>query len=99
MKGLALANEQKSLHAFVSGRVQGVFYRGSLEQQALGLSLRGFAQNLTDGRVEYLVVGDSEAVDELHQWSKIGPPLAKVVSVDVVGYSGDEVFSTFSIRY
>jgi hypothetical protein len=29
------------------------------------------------------VVGDSEAVDELHQWSQIGPPLAKVVSVDV----------------
>jgi acylphosphatase len=67
MKGLALANEQESLPAFVSGRVQGVFYRGSLEQQALGLSLRGFAQNLTDGRVESLVVGDSKAADELHQ--------------------------------
>ncbi|HJP52245.1 MAG: acylphosphatase [Pseudomonadales bacterium] len=88
-----------SLHAFVSGRVQGVFYRGSLEKQAERLGLTGYVRNLADGRVEYLVFGDQSSVDELLDWSRRGPIAAKVADVAVVEYSGDEQFSDFMIRY
>ena len=68
---------------FVSGRVQGVFYRASTREQALRLGLVGHARNLADGRVEVLVVGAPGPVDSLIQWLKIGPPAAHVTGVDV----------------
>lgn len=68
---------------FVSGRVQGVFYRASTRQQAVGLGLSGYARNLPDGRVEVLAVGESAAVRSLIDWLAQGPPAAQVSGVDV----------------
>lgn len=68
---------------FVSGRVQGVFYRASTREQALRLGLTGHARNLADGRVEVLVVGAPGTVDSLIQWLQIGPPAAHVTDVAV----------------
>ena len=45
----------------VSGKVQGVFFRASAREQALKLGLRGYAKNLSDGRVEVLAAGDAAA--------------------------------------
>lgn len=66
---------------FVSGRVQGVFFRASTRQQALRLGLRGYARNLSDGRVEVVACGNAEAVSELEQWLWQGPPAAQVDEV------------------
>jgi acylphosphatase len=66
----------------VSGRVQGVFYRASTQQQARKLGITGYAKNLTDGRVEVLAVGDAARVDALVQWLWQGPPAAHVICVD-----------------
>lgn len=66
---------------FVSGRVQGVFFRASARQQALRLGLRGYARNLSDGRVEVVACGTAEAVSELEQWLWQGPPAAQVDEV------------------
>jgi acylphosphatase len=66
---------------FVSGRVQGVFYRASARQRALELGLRGHAHNLPDGRVEVLAVGDAAAVHSLIEWLWQGPPAAHVKDV------------------
>ena len=63
---------------FVSGKVQGVWFRASTRDEALRLGLRGYARNLDDGRVEVLAVGDAAAIDALAQWLHHGPALARV---------------------
>jgi acylphosphatase len=68
---------------FVSGLVQGVFYRASTRQRANELGLSGYAANLPDGRVEVFVVGQEASVMQLIEWLKKGPPAAQVSAVDV----------------
>jgi acylphosphatase len=70
-------------HCFVSGRVQGVFYRASAGERARALKVTGYAKNLPDGRVEVLVCGEPAAVDALCDWLWQGPPAAKVSEVVV----------------
>jgi acylphosphatase len=65
----------------VSGRVQGVFFRASAREQALGLGLSGHAKNLDDGRVEVLASGAADALEALERWLEQGPPAAKVEQV------------------
>lgn len=66
---------------FVSGKVQGVFYRASTVRVAEQFKLRGFARNLADGRVEVLALGDTGSLEELRDWLRQGPPLARVTDV------------------
>ena len=68
----------------ISGRVQGVFYRGSAQHQALDLGLCGWVRNLTDGRVECLVSGDEIKLDIFEKWLEIGPEFAKVTNIEVI---------------
>jgi acylphosphatase len=70
------------VRCFVSGRVQGVWFRGSTRRQAEQLSLTGYARNLSDGRVEVLACGESDALGVLHKWLWQGPPAAKVSEVE-----------------
>jgi acylphosphatase len=66
----------------VSGRVQGVFYRGAAAQRARELGVRGHAHNLPDGRVEVLACGPEEAVRKFVSWLWIGSSAAKVSAVE-----------------
>lgn len=68
---------------FVSGRVQGVFYRASTREKAVDLGISGHATNLPDGRVEVLAVGQASAVQSLIDWLSVGPPAAHVEAVAV----------------
>jgi acylphosphatase len=68
---------------YVTGRVQGVFYRASTRQRALELGCRGYARNLDDGRVEVLAVGAADAVRALIEWLWQGPPAAHVTDIAV----------------
>jgi acylphosphatase len=68
---------------FVSGRVQGVFYRASTQHKATELAISGYARNLPDGRVEVLMAGTQPAVQALIDWLHTGPPAARVTQVDV----------------
>jgi acylphosphatase len=72
-----------ALHAWVAGRVQGVFYRDSTRREALSLGLSGWVRNLPDGRVEALVVGPRAACEKVLAFLRVGPPRAQVASVDV----------------
>lgn len=92
-------SRKTNIHAFVSGRVQGVFYRTSLAEEAKRLHLTGFVRNLSDGRVEFLAFGEQLAIDALKRWSYTGPPIASVASVEIVAYSGNETFDEFTIEY
>ena len=73
----------RHIRALVEGRVQGVWFRRSTQQQAQPLGITGHAKNLPDGRVEVLASGDSEAVAALIRWLHQGPANAQVVRVTV----------------
>ena len=67
----------------VSGRVQGVYYRGTAVGRARELGIKGYARNLPDGRVEVLVQGADAAVATFIQWLWIGSSASQVTSVEV----------------
>ncbi len=76
-------SELVARRCFVSGRVQGVFFRASTRQRASELGLSGYAVNLADGRVEVLLVGELPAARQLVEWLHRGPPAAQVTRVEV----------------
>ncbi len=86
----------KAARFFVSGRVQGVFFRASTLRQAQALQVRGYARNLADGRVEVLAVGDTDALRRLELWLQHGPQLAKVESVTQESAGPDEAGADFT---
>ncbi|AHY45951.1 Acylphosphatase [Rubrobacter radiotolerans] len=73
----------KRAHVYVSGEVQGVFFRDSARSEAEDRGVSGWVQNLPDGRVEAVFEGEPEKVDEMVRWCKSGPAWAKVTSVEV----------------
>jgi acylphosphatase len=79
----------------VSGRVQGVYFRGSTRRQALALGLTGRAVNLRDGGVEVIACGAEDKLDALCRWLEHGPPSASVTCVICEPWSGDADFHGF----
>lgn len=72
----------KAAHAFVSGDVQGVFFRQSTRRRARAAELDGWVRNLPDGRVEVWVQGEEGAVNQMVDWLWVGPPGATVSGVE-----------------
>lgn len=87
----------KGLHCFVSGRVQGVFFRQSTQAQANLCELTGWARNLQDGRVEIVAFGNRQQLDNFKYWLNTGPAMAQVVDVESEEVEFQE-FKGFSIR-
>ncbi|MDH1011686.1 acylphosphatase [Pseudomonas nicosulfuronedens] len=71
------------LHGYISGKVQGVYYRQSTQEQAERLDIDGWIRNLEDERVELLIEGEEDAVRELEKWLARGPVKAKVAAVEL----------------
>ncbi|WP_448682439.1 acylphosphatase [Pseudomonas nicosulfuronedens] len=71
------------LHGYISGKVQGVYFRQSTQEQAERLDIDGWIRNLEDERVELLIEGEEDAVRELEKWLARGPVKAKVAAVDL----------------
>jgi acylphosphatase len=68
---------------YISGQVQGVGYRYFAQRAARDLSLRGWARNLDDGRVEVLAVGTRRQLEDFEGELRVGPPHANVRGVAV----------------
>jgi acylphosphatase len=85
------------VHIFVSGRVQGVFFRQNTRRQAQSLRVKGWVRNLPDGRVEAVFEGEESAVKMLVDYCRYGPSAARVENVEVIfeNYKGD--FSDFDV--
>lgn len=73
----------KRVHLFVSGRVQGVFFRAHTRDLAQRLELLGFVRNLPDGRVEVVAEGPAEKLQELIDFCHHGPPSAHVTQAEI----------------
>jgi len=67
----------------ISGKVQGVFFRASAEDEARSRGLTGWVRNAPDGQVEAVFEGEKAAVEATIAWCHRGPPAAQVRSVAV----------------
>ncbi len=85
-------------HIFVSGRVQGVFFRVETRSMATRRNINGWVRNTSGGRVEAIFEGKKEDVEKLIEFCRKGPSEARVTKVDVQWeeYTGE--FRDFKIR-
>lgn len=89
----------KRAHVYISGRVQGVFFRAQTQRTALDLHLTGWVRNMEDGRVETVFEGKVKDVDQMIAWCHSGPPAARVDSVDIYEEPYTGQFNGFRIAY
>ena len=85
-------------HVFVSGRVQGVYYRASTRDAAQKKGVDGWVKNLDDGRVEAVFAGDEDSVETMCEWCETGSRAAKVEAVDVTMESPEGI-DGFEVRW
>lgn len=74
---------ERCIKVLVSGRVQGVYFRGATRNLAGQLGLTGYAINLPDGRVEVVACGADQALDALTKWLRQGPSSARVTGLEL----------------
>jgi acylphosphatase len=90
-------SERARAHVYVSGRVQGVFYRATTRDTARERGVDGWVRNLDDGRVEAAFEGSEPAVEGMVEWCHTGSPAADVDVVDVT-YEEPRGLDGFEIR-
>jgi acylphosphatase len=85
------------IKVYISGVVQGVFFRVSMRKKGIELGLQGFVQNLDEGCVYAVVEGEETSIRKLVEWCNKGPPGAIVeeVKVKLEEYKGE--FQAFKI--
>jgi acylphosphatase len=86
-------------HVFIKGKVQGVFFRQATKREADSLGVKGWIQNLPDGKVEAVFEGEDDVVKMIFDFVKHGPSRAKVSGVDLVweDYIGE--FRVFRVTH
>ena len=89
-------SERVTRRLVAHGRVQGVWFRESMRQEAARLGLAGWVRNRLDGTVEAVVQGSPESVEAITRWMHHGPEQAQVTRVDAEEASGD--FGDFQKR-
>ncbi|UCD68616.1 MAG: acylphosphatase [Betaproteobacteria bacterium] len=82
-------------HLRIHGRVQGVYFRDSMRQQARQLGVTGWVRNRLDGTVEALVSGEPQAIAKIIEWARHGPATAKVTDVQIEETQGQ--FDSFDL--
>ena len=89
--------KNQRVHVWISGQVQGVFFRMETLRKAKQIGITGWVRNLRDGRVEAVIEGPGDKVAQMVAWCGKGPALSRVTDVERVeeDYSGD--FKEFSI--
>ncbi|HYN26664.1 MAG TPA: acylphosphatase [Burkholderiales bacterium] len=79
----------------IRGQVQGVNLREAFRQRADQLKLTGWVRNRLDGTVEAIVQGEAFAIDSIVEWARLGPPTARVDSVDVESADDEGDYDAF----
>ncbi len=83
------------VHFIVRGRVQGVFFRASAQEEARRRHLTGWVRNRTDGAVELVAEGREEALESFTAWCRRGPAGAKVEALEEISETETGRFSDF----
>lgn len=86
-------------HVFVSGRVQGVYYRSYAVDEARMLGVTGWVRNIRGNRVEGVFEGDRETVEKMIAWCWEGSPSSRVSDVEVIWEEPTGEFTDFSVAY
>ena len=84
-------------HIYVSGRVQGIYYRKNARRSALSFGLTGWVRNLPDRRVEAVAEGERSRVEDFLGWCREGPSMVIVRGLEVAWEVATGEFSTFRI--
>ncbi len=74
---------KKSVRLYITGTVQGVFFRPFIKENAEKLNVKGFTRNLEDSRVEIFIEGDSEQVNKMIELCKKGPKHSQIKKVEI----------------
>jgi len=90
---------QKRIHIFVTGRVQGVFFRQSTRVMAIKNNLNGWVCNLNDGRVEIIAEGEIQNIGNFIIWCKTGPANSRVDEFELSEENLTNEFENFEVRY
>ena len=90
---------QKRIHIFVTGRVQGVFFRQSTRVMAIKNNVNGWVRNLDDGRVEIVAEGETQNIDDLTNWCKTGPANSRVDEFEFSEEDFTNEFENFQVKY
>lgn len=93
-----MSDDVSRAHLRISGKVQGVFFRANTREQAQQRGVTGWVENKADGTVEAVLEGPEDAVQEVVDWAKTGPPRASVDDVKDEWEEAHREFSDFSIR-
>jgi len=94
-----MTQDKTRAHVFISGGVQGVFFRASTRDEARHLGLRGWVKNTPDGRVEAVFEGEKMAVGEMLRWCTHGPPGAQVTDVETKWETPENKYDSFNITW
>lgn len=78
-----MTDERRAVKVRITGRVQGVYFRGWTKEQAEQLGLGGWVRNEHDGSVSALIAGTPAAVEEMLKRMHEGPLDAQVIGVAV----------------
>ena len=87
----------KRYHVWISGRVQGVFFRANTWKEARSLGLSGWVRNLPDGRVESVFEGENLAAEAMRDWCRTGTPPSRVDRVEDREETANGEFTDFEI--
>ncbi|ODS36746.1 MAG: acylphosphatase [Candidatus Altiarchaeales archaeon WOR_SM1_86-2] len=85
-------------HVYISGMVQGVFYRASTRDAAKRIGVAGWVRNLPNGDVEAVFEGEKERVERMIEWCRSGPRAARVDDVRVE-WEPPQDEDDFAVRY
>lgn len=73
---------KKAVRLYITGTVQGVFFRGFIKENAEKLGVKGFVRNLEDGKVEIFIEGNPEEVNKMMEIAKKGPKHSQIRRVE-----------------
>ena len=74
---------KKSVRLYISGIVQGVFFRIFIKENAEKLGVNGFVRNLEDGRVEVFLEGNSSEVNKMIELCQKGPKHTQIKNIEL----------------
>jgi acylphosphatase len=88
---------KRRCHVWISGRVQGVFFRANTVKTARSLGLTGWVRNRADGRVEAVFEGDDDSAEAMLAWCRTGTPPARVDHLEALEERATGTFADFEI--